>query len=96
MVLIGADSVLKDGTLVHKVRTRDIGDAAKKHGRLVYSSCETAKFSVQDFLGERPEVSTFFDLTPPDFVSGYVTEEGQLAPDGVQTRLRDLQKEIYP
>ena len=96
MVLVGADSVLKDGSLVHKVGTRDIGIAAKKHEIPFYSSCETAKFSTQDFLGDRPVTSTLFDSTPAEFISSYITEEGQIAPDGVERRIRGLEKVVYP
>jgi len=95
-VLVGADSVLKDGSLIHKVGTRDIGIAAEKRRIPVYCSCETSKFSTQDFLGERPETSTVFDLTPPEFVAGYITEEEKLAPAGVEQRIRGLQKRVYP
>jgi ribose 1,5-bisphosphate isomerase len=96
LVLVGADSVLTDGSLIHKVGTRDIGIAAEKHGIPFYSSCESVKFSAQDFLGERPEISTLFDSTPAKFISSYITEEGQLAPAAVEDRIRGLQKEIYP
>ena len=96
LILVGADSVLKDGSLIHKVGTRDIGMAARKQGIPLYSSCETVKFSTQDFLGERPATSNLFDSTPPEFVSSYITEEGELAPTGVERRIRSLQKDIYP
>jgi translation initiation factor eIF-2B subunit delta len=97
LVLVGADSVLRDGSLVHKNGTRHIGVAAEERGIPVYSACETVKFSIQDFLGERPEFpATLFDVTPAEFVSGYVTEEGRLAPGRVEWRVRDLQREVYP
>ena len=96
LVLVGADSVLKGGSLIHKVGTRDIGTAARKHGIPLYSSCETVKFSTQDFLGERPETSSLFDITPPEIVSSYITEEGELAPASVEQRIKSLQMEIYP
>ena len=96
LVLVGADSVLRDGSLVHKTRTREIGIAARKYGVPLYSSCETEKFSIQDFLGERPEISpTLFDVTPPELVSNYMTEEGELAPSRVEMRTRDMQREVY-
>jgi translation initiation factor 2B subunit (eIF-2B alpha/beta/delta family) len=97
LVLVGADSVLRDGSLAHKAGTREIGMVAKKHEVPLYSSSETMKFSVQDFIGERPEISTtLFDVTPQELVSSYITEEGELAPSRVELRIRDLQKEVYP
>ena len=95
LVLVGADSVLKDGSLLHKVGTRDIAAAAKKRGIPTYSACESTKFSTQDFLGERPETPTLFDLTPAELVSSYITEGGQIAPTNVEQRIRGLQNEIY-
>jgi translation initiation factor 2B subunit (eIF-2B alpha/beta/delta family) len=83
--------------LVHKTGTRDIAYAAKRNGIPFYSSCETTKFSTEDFLGKRPDIpASLFDLTPAEFVSGYITEEGQLSPTHVEPKIRELQKEIYP
>ena len=96
LVLVGADSVLKDGSLIHKVGTRDIAAVAETRDIPVFSSCETSKFSTQDFLGEQPETPTLFDSTPPELLTGFVTEEGQSSPGEVERRIRGLQKEIYP
>jgi translation initiation factor eIF-2B subunit delta len=96
LVLVGADSVLKDGSLIHKSGTRDIATTAKNHAIPVHSSSESTKFSVQDFLGERPEPLTLFDITPAEYVSSYITEDGELAPLSVMQRIRSLQSEIYP
>jgi len=96
LVLVGADSVLKDGSLIHKVGTRDIATAAKNQGIPVHSSTEYMKFSVQDFLGDRPEISSLFDLTPAEVVSSYVSEDGELVPSNVMQQIRGLQREIYP
>ena len=57
VVLVGADSVLADGSLLHKVGTRDIATAAHERGIPFYSVCETAKFSTADFLGEPVQTS---------------------------------------
>ena len=95
LVLVGADSVLRDGSLVHKTGTRNIALAAKRHGVPMYSLSEISKLSVQDFLGERPDLSELFDVTPAEFVSSYITEEGELAPEKAERRLRELQKEVY-
>ena len=97
LVLVGADSVLRDGSLVHKTGTMDIGVSAKKYGVPLYSTCESVKFSVRDFLGEPLQLqSALFDVTPPDLISGYITELGRLAPGQVKARLKDLQRDVYP
>ncbi len=96
LVLVGADSVLKDGSLIHKIGTRNIAVAAKRNGIPFFSSCETAKFSTQDFLGERPTIPQgLFDLTPAEFVLNYVTEGGQAEPRGVDKFMKNMLKEIY-
>jgi translation initiation factor 2B subunit (eIF-2B alpha/beta/delta family)/8-oxo-dGTP pyrophosphatase MutT (NUDIX family) len=96
LVLVGADSVFRDGSLVHKVGTKEIAAAAKAQGIPLYSSCETTKFSVQDYLGERPQIpADLFDVTPPELVFNYVTEEGQLTPRQVEPQIRKMLKEIY-
>lgn len=97
LVLVGADSVLQDGSLIHKIRTRNIAIAAKRQGIPVWSVCETTKFSVADFLGDHPEISKdIFDVTPAEYVSYYVTEEGRVEPGSVEGKIRELVKEIYP
>jgi translation initiation factor 2B subunit (eIF-2B alpha/beta/delta family) len=94
--LVGADSVLKDGSLIHKTGTEKIAIAAKKHGIPFCSSCETAKFSAQDFLGERPTIpQDLFDLTPAESVANYITEKGQVEPVGVEKLMKSMMKEIY-
>jgi len=96
LVLVGADSVLKDGSLIHKIGTGNIAIAAKKYGIRFCSSCETLKFSAQDFVGERPTFSAdVFDLTPTEFVSNYITQDGEVEPGSVEKRVMDMQNEIY-
>jgi len=97
LVLVGADSVLQNGSLTHKVGTRNIAIAAKRHGIPVGSVCETTKFSVADFLGDQSEISKdIFDVTPAEYVSYYVTEEGRVEPSSVEEKIRELVMGIYP
>jgi len=96
LVLVGADSVLADGSLLHKVGTRDIATAAHERGILFYSVCETAKFSTADFLGEPVQTSNLFDVTPSQYVSKYMTETGAVEPREVESRIGLMLREIYP
>jgi translation initiation factor 2B subunit (eIF-2B alpha/beta/delta family)/8-oxo-dGTP pyrophosphatase MutT (NUDIX family) len=97
MVLVGADSILTDGSLLHKVGTKRIADAANKRRIPLYSACESIKFSTADFLGEPIQASTdLFDVTPSQSVSQYVTESGTVEPAEVESRIRLMLKEIYP
>lgn len=46
-VLIGADSVLKDGSVVNKVGSYGLALAAKAHGKPFHVVCETLKFDAR-------------------------------------------------
>jgi len=96
LVLVGSDSVLRDGSLVHKVGTEHIAALAHDAGVIVRSTCETMKFSALDFLGERPRVGGVFDLTPREYVSDYATELGLVNPTGVEERIRNIVEQVYP
>ena len=96
LVLVGADSVLADGSLLHKVGTRYIATAAHERGIPFYSVCETAKFSTADFLGEPVQTSNLFDVTPSQYVSKYLTETGVVEPREVESRIGLMLREIYP
>jgi len=97
VVLVGADSVLADGSLLHKVGTKGIAAAAHERGIPFYSVCETAKFSTADFLGEPVQSSNdLFDVTPNQYVTKYVTETGVVEPREVDSRIRLMLREVYP
>jgi translation initiation factor 2B subunit (eIF-2B alpha/beta/delta family) len=96
-VLVGADSVLRDGSLIHKTGTRRIAAAARESGVPFHSTCETMKFSVTDFLGESPKFAdNLFDLTPSEYIEDFTTEVGRVEPDRVEELLRGIVRETYP
>ena len=80
LVLVGADSVFRDGTLVNKAGTRKLAEAAKEARRPFVVACETFKLAP---YGPREPDEELFDLTPPELIGRYVTEEGVFAPDEV-------------
>jgi len=97
IVLVGADSVLADGSLLHKVGTKSIAALAEERRVPFYSVCESMKFSTADFLGEPVQSSNdFFDITSSHDVSEYITETGMVEPGKVENRIRLMLKEIYP
>ncbi|MCX8191600.1 MAG: NUDIX domain-containing protein, partial [Nitrososphaerales archaeon] len=53
LVLVGADSILTDGSLVNKVGTYSLALAAKDKGVPFYTVCEKCKFDVRSYLGLR-------------------------------------------
>ena len=56
LVLVGADSVLADGSVINKIGTKAIATVAHSDGIPLYVGCETAKFSTGDLLGEPVEI----------------------------------------
>jgi eIF-2B alpha/beta/delta-like uncharacterized protein len=111
-VMVGADRVCVDGTIVNGVGTYPLALAAQKAAVPFYVLCETLKFdhrlrSEEVDLEEKepseivgraklpPLVSVknpYFDLTPLKLVTGIVTENGLLAPEGVTDYIRRLLK----
>jgi translation initiation factor 2B subunit (eIF-2B alpha/beta/delta family) len=73
LLLLGADAVFEDGSLVNKTGTSGLAKAAHEAGVPVVVACETFKlapYEPTDPKGER------WDLTPPECIDRYVTEEG--------------------
>lgn len=93
-VVLGADSLRADGSLVNKVGSYPLALVAREAGKPVYVLCETLKIAAPDFpliLEEKnpaellPDPITgfhahnpYFDVTPAQLISGYVTEQGVL------------------
>jgi translation initiation factor 2B subunit (eIF-2B alpha/beta/delta family) len=80
LVLIGADTVFHDGSLVNKIGTSGLAKAAKEAGVPVLVACEVMKLTPAD---PRDPGEERFDLTPPEHIDRYFTEEGEFAPDEI-------------
>jgi translation initiation factor eIF-2B subunit delta len=80
LLLLGADTVFRDGALVNKIGTYDLTKAAKAAGVPVIVACEVLKLSP---VGARDAEEERFDLTPPEQIDRFVTEEGTFAPDEI-------------
>ena len=87
LVLVGADTVFRDGTLCNKIGTRALAEAAEAEGVHLVVACEVIKLAPVD-ADEAPELdreaAELFDLTPPGLIDQIVTEEGAFAADGVR------------
>jgi translation initiation factor 2B subunit (eIF-2B alpha/beta/delta family) len=84
LLLIGADTVFRDGSLINKTGTRDLTKAASDAGVSVLVACEVIKLAPVD---PREPGEDRFDLTPPECVDSYVTEEGVFAPADIPALL---------
>lgn len=100
VVLTGADSVLRDGSLVNKIGTYALALAAKAAGKPCYAACETLKIdsarTAETFPLPEPRspeeleppprvdaLNLYFDLTPPELVTSYITDRGVYDPRGI-------------
>jgi ribose 1,5-bisphosphate isomerase len=88
LLLLGADSVFRDGSLVNKAGTASLVAAANDAAVRVVVACETFKLTPFDATGDRPwaervEADEQFDLVPPERIDCYVTEEGAFPPDEI-------------
>jgi translation initiation factor 2B subunit (eIF-2B alpha/beta/delta family) len=80
LLLVGADTVFRDGSLVNKVGTAGLAKAAKEAGVPVIVACEVIKLAPED---PRDPGEERFDLTSPDHIDLIVTEEGEFPPQDI-------------
>lgn len=80
ILLLGADTVFRDGSLLNKAKTNGLTRAAKKANVPVIVACEVLKLAPDDPVEPDEER---VDLTPPEQITSYVTEEGEYAPDEI-------------
>jgi translation initiation factor 2B subunit (eIF-2B alpha/beta/delta family) len=98
-VVLGADSLRADGSLVNKVGSYPLALVAREAGKPVYVLCETLKIAAPDFplvLEEKDPTellpdpaagfgarNPYFDVTPAALIAGYITEQGVLERDTI-------------
>lgn len=107
MVLVGADTVLTDGSVINKMGTYLIALAAKDRGVPFRVACDSWKFRLEDGVPELEEKgpeevadvasgmaarNVYFDLTPPRLITALVTEDGITSPEEVEPRSEKWRK----
>ena len=80
ILLLGADTVFRDGSLLNKAGTSSLAKAARKARVPVVVASEVLKIAPAD--PRRPSEERV-DLTPADRITQIVTEEGAFAPDEI-------------
>ena len=80
ILLLGADTVFRDGSLLNKAKTNALTKAAKKAGVPVIVACEVLKLAPDDPIEPDEER---VDLTPPEQIDRIVTEEGEFAAEEI-------------
>ncbi|GAH63360.1 unnamed protein product, partial [marine sediment metagenome] len=89
-VLVGADSVLRDGSLINGLPTYELALAAK--GKLpFYVVCETLKFNPR-VSSTQVKLEEGFDLTPPELITGIITEAGAFKPENLAPHMKELER----
>jgi len=83
-VMVGADSVLGDGTLINGTPTYRVALAAKNANVPFYCVCETSKISAPAHCDEGTDLEEGFDRISPSLITGVITEEGMTRPTRTQ------------
>ena len=86
MLLVGADTVFRCGTLCNKVGTTALAYAAAQHGVPTVVACEIVKLApidISDAPEPGPAERDLFELTPPELITELVTEEGVFRPEEI-------------
>jgi translation initiation factor 2B subunit (eIF-2B alpha/beta/delta family) len=91
-VLVGADSVIFDGSVINGKPTYELAVAAKECEIPFYSVCETSKANTLSYLGERVELKEGFDLVPAKLITGIITEKGILDTNKVGEIMKNKSK----
>lgn len=103
LVLVGADTVFADGSILNKMGTYLIALSANDQGVPFHVVCDSWKFRIEGdvpCLEEKdpaevvtdPETNAarnvYFDITPARLVTSLVTEEGEISPSQVAPKIR--------
>jgi translation initiation factor 2B subunit (eIF-2B alpha/beta/delta family) len=84
VLLLGADTVFRDGTICNKVGTIPLAKAAVDAGIPVVVAAEIIKLAPVPG-SQAPELAeierSLFELVPPELITEVVTEEGTFEPD---------------
>jgi len=91
-VLVGADSVLFDGSVINGKPTYELAVAAKECGIPFYSVCETTKANTLSYLGKNVELKKGFDLVPSNLITGIITERGILGANAIVEIMKENSK----
>ena len=91
-VLVGADSVLFDGSVINGKPTYELAVAAKECGIPFYSVCETSKANALSYLGKNVDLKEGFDLIPANLITGITTERGILGASAIVEIMKETSK----
>ena len=82
-VLVGADSVLSDGSLINGVPSHALAAAAYASNIPFYSVCETSKLNHWSRCPHKVQLEEGFDMIPANLITGIITELELVMPDNI-------------
>ena len=88
--LVGADSILADGSAINGIPSFRLAHEAKERGIPFYTVCETAKFDVQSHIAEASKPELGLEKIPPELLTGIITEKGIMNPDMVIAYIKEM------
>jgi translation initiation factor 2B subunit (eIF-2B alpha/beta/delta family) len=91
-VLVGADSILDNGSLINGSPTLIIAEAAKESKIPFYVVCETTKFSALRLAGRHLWLEEGFEVVPPHLITRIITEDGLMKVDQAMARAKHMAK----
>lgn len=83
LLLVGADTIFRCGTLYNKTGTRALAEAAADVGVPAIVACEVIKVAPIE-ARDLPLTAEEFELTPPELIDSVVTEEGAYLPEEIR------------
>lgn len=89
-VIIGADMVLRDGSIVNGYPSLRLARAAKAAGISLYCVCEMTKFCGRSEIQLEPG----FDFVPAELITAVVTERGECGRDVIKRHCQMLGKHV--
>lgn len=90
--LVGADSILDNGSLINGPPTLIIAEAAKEKQIPFYVVCETTKFSALRLAGRHLWLEEGFEVIPPQLITRIITEEGVMKVDQAMVNAKHMAK----
>ena len=98
-LLVGADSIAADGSVVNKIGTAGLAVSARDRGVPVMVAAQSIERrdptevideNARGEIGDIEVANPAFDVTPPRHVDAIVTEHGQFPPESIVVLMREL------
>jgi translation initiation factor 2B subunit (eIF-2B alpha/beta/delta family) len=88
--IIGADSILADGSLINGMPSLALAQAAREVDIPFFAVCETAKFDIQGYIARVPKLESGLEKVPANLITGIITEKGIMAPGMTNAYMAEL------